>query len=100
MPQEQFTAEEGRPILPADLKNRLVLFVDETYPKTIKECEILRNKYSTAIEENDILGLLELSERVQNSVWYRGEKLERKERDALYALDADLKKWLDDSTTI
>jgi hypothetical protein len=97
--QETFVSKEEQAVLPPDLKDRLVRFVDETYGTSSLGLD-LRNRYATAIDNDDILGLLELSWKVENSLAYWGEKLDRKERDAFYALDADLKKWLDDSTTI
>lgn len=95
--QETFNSNEEQAVLPPDLKDRLVRFINETYGKSVL-CADLRNRYLTAVSDSDILELLDLSEKVGNSVAYWGEKLDRKERDALYGLDADLKKWLDEST--
>lgn len=97
MTQETFNSNEEQAVLPPDLKDRLVRFINETYGKSVL-CADLRNRYLTAVSDSDILELLDLSEKVGNSVAYWGEKLDRKERDALYGLDADLKKWLDEST--
>lgn len=88
--------KKDQPTLPENLKDRLAGFVNKTYGGD--DAKELWDKYSTAIGGDDILGLLELSGKVENSVAYWGEKLDRKDRDALYALDADLKKWLDEST--